>query len=772
MTVYQTKPIHIFVDPIFMSPKPETNQNLLKESLDLLFNQWKNTPAKYNPAIIDLVKVYIQQFPVAVPVQNSAGIVGLQNPQPSLKNALTFLLGEYQSMEKKSGTRNPQVFFVLGSISTEDYKSVLDLYNTIWQRYRPEFKLFFVTSKTKDQRSDDEIKRYFYSVFRNATVLHDYGEALRNLAADMDKGVKIFVKEMKPALGAINIGHQINNSNNSPSAKTSSVTTPGIVQSAKLAADTHDQNPGQAQAPAASKPPSTPVATPATSTEYADEVADATGKTDGISGTTASVSQLPSKMAPPSGLVHPDQQEPPASPAKVADISAFVSGEAVSVESGTDQKSSKPQSTDQSIAGPAMPMPDIAAGNAEMMNISVEEGKSIPEINKTFSVTAEGRVENQPVYAAQPSAGDSTDQLVAVSPPPSAQPAVSSQVLSAEEVKQKATVAMTMPQREPAIWEEKAPPDNDPDPKKNQDHDSREGNDGWRIVGASQRGQMHAHEGTFREDDFRIEAQGSTLLVAVADGAGSCELSRVGSKLAVAAAMKVMAEKVKDGPPKEEYLKFILSSALKEAWDCLWTEAETRKAKKQLRKKDGKEISFKDLSTTLLLLIYIPEHRILGVAQVGDGLLFLEKETGEPPIVLGYPESGEYSGLTYFLTSSKKDVLDEKIRIYTLNTADPRMICVMTDGVSDDIFPPVESLKGLIKPLQTNLSAGDDLEEKEAMLLKLLQYKRSGSFDDRTLVVVYNIDKLKAAQLKMAAENPAAAATTAAKPLSPSGETR
>ena len=369
--------------------------------------------------------------------------------------------------------------------------------------------------------------------------------------------------------------------------------------------------------------------------------------------------------------------------------------------------------------------------------------KPMPELKDLHPGAADKKVP-----PADPNAKSAQTSL----PPQAAEPASAP---SAEEVEKQVHREVILPQREPATWEIKDPPADDPDPKKGQDKDSRQGNDHWMIVAASQRGQMHAHEGTFREDDFRIETAGGALLVAVADGAGSCELSRVGSKLAVETTMQVMADKVNDGLPKEDFLKFVLQNALEKAWDRLWDEAEARKAKGELRKRDGKPITFKDLSTTLLLLIYVPEHNIIAVAQVGDGLIFLEKETGQN-VVLGYPELGEYSGLTYFLTSSKKDVLADKINVYPITSGiPPRMICVMTDGVADDIYPPEESLKGLIKPLHTNLGASDDLHAQETILLNILQYKRAGSFDDRTLAVVYQSEKLQAARLKKTGELPA-----------------
>ena len=56
---------------------------------------------------------------------------------------------------------------------------------------------------------------------------------------------------------------------------------------------------------------------------------------------------------------------------------------------------------------------------------------------------------------------------------------------------------------------------------------------GYSIFAGSQRGRSHAHEGTFRDDDFRIkELSENVFFIAVSDGAGSCKYSREGSKIA------------------------------------------------------------------------------------------------------------------------------------------------------------------------------------------------------------------------------------------------
>lgn len=64
---------------------------------------------------------------------------------------------------------------------------------------------------------------------------------------------------------------------------------------------------------------------------------------------------------------------------------------------------------------------------------------------------------------------------------------------------------------------------------------------GARALGASVRGRAHAQRGGFREDDFRVASlPGGHIALIVSDGAGSAELAREGSRIAVSAALEAL----------------------------------------------------------------------------------------------------------------------------------------------------------------------------------------------------------------------------------------
>src|SRR5690606_10935267 len=57
----------------------------------------------------------------------------------------------------------------------------------------------------------------------------------------------------------------------------------------------------------------------------------------------------------------------------------------------------------------------------------------------------------------------------------------------------------------------------------------------YQLIAASRRGRSHEHAGSFRDDDFSLMhiANSDWSVLAVADGAGSAEYSREGSRIAV-----------------------------------------------------------------------------------------------------------------------------------------------------------------------------------------------------------------------------------------------
>jgi len=297
-----------------------------------------------------------------------------------------------------------------------------------------------------------------------------------------------------------------------------------------------------------------------------------------------------------------------------------------------------------------------------------------------------------------------------------------------EEVKLKPAEEPKAPAALPAAkWKELEPTDAS-DPVPHQVHLSREGAPGWALAGASRRGKMHAHQGSYREDAFAFDVIGPWHLAAVSDGAGSARLSRVGSRLAVEAAVTAVKRTLAAEPyPSSEQVGQALDRALRAAHAAVCAEAKRR------------ERPPNDLAATFLFLVHgvvLREH-VVGAIQVGDGLIAVQCQDGslEP---LAERDSGTFAGETYFLTSRPLEAWLGRGVVRRLEKP-PQLLVAMTDGVADDFFPYGTYLAPLFKALANVIagSAGDTSGDAGQALLDLIGYEKRGSFDDRTVVMIY-----------------------------------
>jgi hypothetical protein len=70
----------------------------------------------------------------------------------------------------------------------------------------------------------------------------------------------------------------------------------------------------------------------------------------------------------------------------------------------------------------------------------------------------------------------------------------------------------------------------------------------WRLVCASYRGMQHIDDGSPRQDAFALDASGAALIVAVADGLGSANLSHIGADLACKDGVRLLSR----APPRSD----------------------------------------------------------------------------------------------------------------------------------------------------------------------------------------------------------------------------
>ncbi len=246
------------------------------------------------------------------------------------------------------------------------------------------------------------------------------------------------------------------------------------------------------------------------------------------------------------------------------------------------------------------------------------------------------------------------------------------------------------------------------------------------MLGASIRGKRHAHAGKYREDAYAHDCEGYFRIMAVADGAGSCPFSRVGARIAVSKTIETLKLKLKIDPElspgkiKSKDIVSYLKEAYIQAIDAIRKEAAKR------------QIKIKQLATTLLLTIAWPEEQKqnLAVLQVGDGLVVHSGFDGSVSI-LGHLDKGNYISQSKFITSQGiQDDLDSRIETYSVTG--PGFLALMTDGISDDFYPPIRQLENAAaKMRQILIHRGSALGK----IKEWIKYEKKGSYDDRTLIL-------------------------------------
>ncbi len=247
---------------------------------------------------------------------------------------------------------------------------------------------------------------------------------------------------------------------------------------------------------------------------------------------------------------------------------------------------------------------------------------------------------------------------------------------------------------------------------------------GYRLVAASHRGKTHAHQGTFREDAVALGTTAHWNIMAVGDGAGTADLARVGSNMAVRRAVDAMKDAMPAAPTAEDVGRAIWAG-LRSAYHAIKSFA------------SDNSVAVGDLSTTLQLLIHWPQDNgcLLGVAHIGDGIVTAETRDGQYYLLTDPDTDPDDSSRTLFLTSGPLKQWMERTKVYQFD--EPLdIVCLMTDGLSGDLEPYAELLHtNLFEALRYRVLCYPTRQREQA-LLSLISYDRRGSFDDRTLAVL------------------------------------
>lgn len=284
------------------------------------------------------------------------------------------------------------------------------------------------------------------------------------------------------------------------------------------------------------------------------------------------------------------------------------------------------------------------------------------------------------------------------------------------------------------------------------------------VIGASVRGKLHIHNEVPRDDAFAVHSNpnGTWLAVAVSDGVGSRNLSRYGASYAV----NKLCTRLLDGVVKAKHGKAFGLSALSQpvaskqpcSDDRLTDIGDSNGLTPQLRELEEvvrnafrstrvdveefareQKVLLEDLHCTLLGLILNVETGLVGVGQIGDGLILGFTDEKKAVSLTESPIPDEL-GATYLLT---QDNWEQYFRTGSLSTEEAQHFTtfyLMTDGVADDCQygPPADILQRWANDMDREIRLLP-FPKKTAQRLKryLATYQAKGSFDDRTLVAVY-----------------------------------
>lgn len=271
-----------------------------------------------------------------------------------------------------------------------------------------------------------------------------------------------------------------------------------------------------------------------------------------------------------------------------------------------------------------------------------------------------------------------------------------------------------------------------------------------KMVAASKRGRSHAHEGKFRDDDFRIthSVDSGWTVIAVADGAGSASKSRYGSKIAVGRAVDVLLDRLasEDGKRLEESVSAwsrgeiakeavislglypVLGIAAFEACKAIESEASSL------------GVAARELSTTLLITAYkrTPLGHLFATYWVGDGGVGVYLNDGTPRL-LGKVDSGEFAGQTRFLDSKVMTTEEIAARLHFALVDDFKALIAMTDGITDPHFMTDNNLESGVYwgKLWAEIDPALNADDPQDALLAWLDFWSPGNHDDRTIAVLW-----------------------------------
>ena len=282
----------------------------------------------------------------------------------------------------------------------------------------------------------------------------------------------------------------------------------------------------------------------------------------------------------------------------------------------------------------------------------------------------------------------------------------------------------------------------------------------WSVTAATKRGRMHAHHGTHREDAYGWKSAQSFAIYCVCDGAGSAQLSRIGSEFAVRSICQQVYDELL---AEEKAIQACSAASLHANLKSVLHHAIAMTAKRISEMADKSKHNANDFRCTVLTALHYrhPSGGFYVFGNVGDGFIAL-KRRGSDAERVGTSDSGNFSGeVLCFMPDHQvseyfKSSLD-KLPMFSDEDVEAVLLC--TDGIEDPFFPVHKNIQavysqlehgyeseicGVNYPESARPSSVLNSQEPAKELLKWLHFEKRGENDDRTLMLVHKRHALEA----------------------------
>ena len=246
----------------------------------------------------------------------------------------------------------------------------------------------------------------------------------------------------------------------------------------------------------------------------------------------------------------------------------------------------------------------------------------------------------------------------------------------------------------------------------------------WRVFAASSIGKSHIDAGTPCQDASAHQVVGDTLLAAVCDGAGSQELSHIGSEALSRRVVALLAERANAGTN----LVTLDVAAFETAIDDIVGQVRAE----LIAEAEAAGVAPNSYSATLVGAV--ANGNTGWFFHVGDGQGAAEPRDETGAVVMSLPENGEYANETYFVTGEE---WREHLRITPI-TAPIRTIALMTDGAAPFVMSKGNAAlyRPFMDPVEKFLLGANEPDGSAALASTLgdpRTYRITG--DDKTLLI-------------------------------------